>query len=136
VFNGYGTQSERRCGRRVPRLPATTLPFAAVRAPDRFGAVQESFNVIEPTATDIELEQRRRRRRETVLKAGLRFTLCFDMTNETGVVLFLSHESQNWTELEYPIGTHISTARFRGNFFAEGTFKVDVAFWGFMTPPS
>ena len=51
-------------------------------------------------------------------------------------MLFLSHELPNWGSLERSSGVHTSTCWIPGNFLAEGTIHVDVAFWGFTTPPS
>jgi lipopolysaccharide transport system ATP-binding protein len=66
----------------------------------------------------------------------MRFTPCFDVINDTGVVLFLSQERPDWENVQRPTGTHVTTCWIPGNFLAEGTFSIDVAFWGFKTPPT
>jgi len=127
VFKGYGTLAKRRWQDESRAPGDETIRLLAVRAHDPAGIVQESFDIRQPIAIEIEYK---------VTKPGMRFTTCFDVINESGVVLFLSHENPGWTDAERPVGTHRSTCWIPGNFLAEGTFNIDVAFWGFTTPPS
>jgi lipopolysaccharide transport system ATP-binding protein len=127
VFKGYGTRAERRW-EQADRMPGDeTIRLLGVRARDPQGIVQESFDIRQPIAIDIDYEVR---------QAGMRFTPCFDVVNESGVVLFLSQQDPEWQDRDRPVGTHVATCWIPGNFLAEGTFNVDVAFWGFTTPPS
>ena len=126
VFKGYGTRAERRWIDDSRAPGDGTIRLLGVRAHDPAGVVRESFDVRQPIAITIEY---------LVLKAGLRFTPCFDVINETGVVLFLSQERPDWETVERPLGTQVATCWIPGNFLAEGAFSIDVAFWGFKTPP-
>ena len=127
VFKGYGTRAERRWDDESCAPGDDTIRLLAVRAHDPAGIVQESFDIRQPIAIEIEY---------TVMKTGMRFTPCFDIINESGVVLFLSQENPEWEDIERPTGTHVSSCWIPGNFLAEGTFSVDVAFWGFKSPPT
>jgi lipopolysaccharide transport system ATP-binding protein len=127
VFKGYGTLAERRWEDESHAPGDATIRLLGVRAHDPRGVVQESFDIRQPIAIDIEYK---------VSAPGLRFTPCFDVINESGVVLFLSHENPTWADVERPLGVHKSTCWIPGNFLAEGTFNIDVAFWGFTTPPT
>ena len=126
VFKGFGTRAERQW-LDVSRAPGNdAIRLLAVRAHDPAGVVQESFDIRKPIALEIEY---------TLTRPGQRFTPCFDVINDSGVVLFLSQERPDWEEVERPMGRHTATCWIPGNFLAEGTFSVDVAFWGFTTPP-
>ena len=127
VFKGYGTRAERRWIDDAGAPGDETIRLRAVRAHDSEGTVQESFDIRQPIAIELEFD---------VLKPGMRFTPCFDVVNDTGVVLFLSQERQDWQDIDRPVGRHLATCWIPGNFLAEGTFSVDVAFWGFRTPPT
>ena len=127
VFKGYGTLAERRWEDESRAPGDDTIRLLGVRACDRNGVVQESFDIREPLAIEIEYK---------VTKPEMCFTPCFDVINESGVVLFLSHEDPDWSERVRPTGTRTSTCWLPGNFLAEGSFSVDVAFWGFTMPPS
>jgi lipopolysaccharide transport system ATP-binding protein len=125
VFKGFGTRSERHWP--DDRAPGDErIRLLSVRAHDPAGVVQESFDIRQPITLEIEYD---------VMKPGLRFTPCFDVINESGVVLFLSQEQPDWPDRERPTGRQKAVCRIPGNFLAEGTFSVDVAFWGFGTPP-
>jgi lipopolysaccharide transport system ATP-binding protein len=127
VFKGYGTRAERRWPDESTAPGDETIRLLSVRCHDANGVVQESFDIRQPLAIAIEYR---------VTKAGMRFTPCFDVINDTGVVLFLSQERQDWEDIARPVGTHVATCWIPGNFLAEGTFSVDIAFWGFKTPPA
>jgi lipopolysaccharide transport system ATP-binding protein len=127
VFKGYGTRAERRWVDAATAPGDETIRLLSVRAHDPGGVVQESFDIRQPIAIAIEYQ---------VMTPGMRFTPCFDVINDTGVVLFLSQERPDWADLERPVGMHVATCWIPGNFLAEGTFSVDVAFWGFKTPPT
>jgi lipopolysaccharide transport system ATP-binding protein len=127
VFKGYGTRAERRWTDPATAPGDDSIRLLSVRAHDPAGVVQESFDIRQPIAITIEYQ---------VMKAGMRFTPAFDVLNDTGVVLFLSQERPDWEEVDRRVGTHVTTCWIPGNFLAEGTFSVDVAFWGFKTPPT
>jgi lipopolysaccharide transport system ATP-binding protein len=127
VFKGYGTRAERRWVDETTAPGDETIRLLSVRAHDQAGVVQESFDIRQPIGIAIEYQ---------VTKPAMRFTPCFDVINDTGVVLFLSQERQDWEGVERPIGLHVATGWIPGNFLAEGTFSVDIAFWGFRTPPT
>ena len=127
VFKGFGSGAERRWIDSARAPGDDTIRLLGVRAHDRAGVVQESFDIRRPIAVAIEYQ---------LMKPGTRFTPCFDVVNETGVVLFLSQERSDWQQVEREVGTHVATCWIPGNFLAEGTFSIDVAFWGFTTPPT
>jgi lipopolysaccharide transport system ATP-binding protein len=127
VFKGYGTLAERRWDDETRAPGNEAIRLLSVRARDRAGVVQESFDIRQPIAIDIEYK---------VSGPGMRFTPAFDVINESGVVLFLSLENPEWQDVARPVGTHVTTCWIPGNFLAEGTFSIDVAFWGFSTPPT
>ena len=126
VFKGYGTHAERQWPDESRAPGDDTIRLLSVRARDAAGVVQESFDIRQPIALEIEY---------VVHQAGLRFTPCFDVINESGVVLFLSQERQDWQDIDRPTGRQTALCWIPGNFLAEGSFSVDVAFWGFSTPP-
>jgi len=126
VFKGYGTLAERRWEDDARAPGDDSVRLHSVRATDPAGVVQESFDVRQPITIELVY---------TVTQRGLHFTPCFDVVNDSGVVLFLSQEQTNWQDVVRPVGTQRSTCVIPGNFFAEGTFSVDIAFWGFRTPP-
>jgi lipopolysaccharide transport system ATP-binding protein len=125
VFKGYGSLAERRWDDESRAPGDETIRLLSVRAHDPEGVVRESFDVRQPITIAIEYK---------VMKPGMRFTPCFDVLNDSGVVLFLSQERSDWQAVERPVGTSVSICRIPGNFLAEGTFSIDVAFWGFGTP--
>jgi lipopolysaccharide transport system ATP-binding protein len=127
VFKGYGTRAERQWLDESRAPGDETVRLLRVRAHDPAGVVQESFDIRQPIAIEIQYK---------VMAPGLRFTPCFDVLNDTGVVLFLSQESPDWERIDRPVGTQIATCWIPGNFLAEGTFSIDVALWGFRTPPA
>jgi lipopolysaccharide transport system ATP-binding protein len=127
VFKGYGTRAERQWMDEDSAPGDDAIRLLGVRAHDPAGVVQESFDIRQPIAIAIDYK---------VLKPGLRFTPCFDVINDAGVVLFLSQERPEWERIDRPVGTHTATCWLPGNFLAEGSFSVDVAFWGFTTPPT
>jgi homopolymeric O-antigen transport system ATP-binding protein len=127
VFKGYGTRAERQWPDETRAPGDETVRLLRVRAHDPAGVVQESFDIRQPIAIEIQYK---------VMKPGLRFTPCFDVLNDAGVVLFLSQETQDWERLDRPVGTQIATCWIPGNFLAEGTFSIDVALWGFKNPPA
>jgi homopolymeric O-antigen transport system ATP-binding protein len=126
VFKGLGTRAERRWDEQS--APGNDrIRLVGVRARDAEGVSQDSFDIRRPIAIEITYQ---------VLQPDLRFTPCFDIINEEGVVLFLSQEEPQWPDVRRAVGTHVATCWIPGNFLAEGTFSVDVAFWGVTTPPS
>ncbi|MBZ5557765.1 MAG: ATP-binding cassette domain-containing protein, partial [Acidobacteriia bacterium] len=127
VFKGYGTRAERQWLDESRAPGDDTVRLLRVRAHDPAGVVQESFDIRQPIAIEIQYK---------VMKPGLRFTPCFDVLNDAGVVLFLSQESLDWERIDRPVGTQVATCWIPGNFLAEGTFSIDVALWGFRTPPT
>jgi lipopolysaccharide transport system ATP-binding protein len=127
VFKGLGAGAERRWDDEDAAPGDDGIRLLGVRAHDPQGVVQESFDIRRPIAIEITYVVRR---------SGLRFTPCFDLINESGAVLFLSMEKPEWQGIERPVGTHNTTCWIPGNFLAEGTFSVDVAFWGVTTPPT
>ncbi|MCC7418307.1 MAG: ATP-binding cassette domain-containing protein [Acidobacteria bacterium] len=126
VFKGHGTRAERQWPDTSRAPAADGIRLLAVRAHDAAGVVQESFDIRQPIAITVEYD---------VARPGLRFTPCFDVINDAGVVLFLSQERPDWQEIVRAEGRHAATCWLPGNFLAEGTFSVDVAFWGVTTPP-
>ncbi|MGE0043968.1 MAG: polysaccharide ABC transporter ATP-binding protein [Vicinamibacterales bacterium] len=127
VFKGFGKASERQWDDPATAPGDDTIRLLRVRACDQHGEVQDSFDIRRPIGIEVTYH---------VGRAGLHFTPCLDLINDTGVVLFLSQERPNWQGVERPVGEHTTTCWIPGNLLAEGTFHVDVAFWGFETPPT
>lgn len=127
VFRGDGGKGERRWHdlRTAPGDDAIRL--TAVRAKDADGKVPEYFDIRRQIGIEIEYH---------VLRPGLFFTPSLHLVNESGVILFLSQETTNWTSVPRSMGVHASTCWVPGNFLAEGQFHVDIGFWGFSHPPS
>jgi lipopolysaccharide transport system ATP-binding protein len=126
VFKGFGSSAERRWD--DDTAPGDeTVRLLSVRAQDARGEVQRSFDIREPIG--IRMTYR-------VDKPGMRFTPCFAMLNEVGTILFFSQEDPHWQDVDRPTGTYTTSAVIPGNLLAEGTFQVDVVFWGFAMPPT
>src|SRR5262249_3279305 len=115
VFKGLGAGAERRWDDEDAAPGAAALRLLGGRAHAQQGVVQDSFDIRRPIALEITY---------AVRQPGLRFTPCFDLINEAGVVLFLSQEQPEWPHVERGVGTHVTTCWIPGNFLAEGTFSV------------
>jgi lipopolysaccharide transport system ATP-binding protein len=127
LFKGHGTSAERRWTDERLAPGDETIRLLSVRAHDENDEVQRSFDIRHPIGIEITYQ---------VYKAGMRFTPCFALLNETGTILFFSQEVPLWQDAERPVGRHTTTGWIPGNLLAEGTFQVDIVFWGFAMPPT
>lgn len=104
------------------RAPGNNIVrIRAVRVRTQEGRVAEGMDIRQPVVLEMEYD---------VLQPGHDLVPRFRLTNEEGLIVFITHDiTSEWYQKPKPIGHYISTALIPGNFLSEGNLVVTVAIW-------
>ncbi len=118
--SGVNTSAE-RVWNDVKKAPGDDdVRLQAIRAKNGKGEVTAEFNIQEPVYLEMEF---------CVLKEGWSLTESFHLSDESGLLIFVSGNSLDpaWHNRKRPVGFYRSLCCIPGNFLNEGSFIIKVA---------